>query len=60
MPEGHATNQKDFDRLDKWADRNLTQFNKENSKALHLERNNSMHQYKLGPPSWKAAWQNSS
>lgn len=31
-------------------------FNKK-SQVLHLERNSSMHQYKLGPSNWRASWQ---
>ncbi|KAK4817106.1 hypothetical protein QYF61_027969 [Mycteria americana] len=44
-PEGRAASQKDLDRLEKRADRNLMQFNKENCEALHLGRSNPRHQY---------------
>ncbi|KAK4830265.1 hypothetical protein QYF61_009358 [Mycteria americana] len=44
---------RDLHRLKKWVDRNLMQFNKGKCKLLPLGRNNPMHQYMLGPPSWK-------
>ena len=47
----------ELDMLEKWADRNLVKFIKGNCKVLHLGRNNPMHQYVLGPTSWKAVWQ---
>ena len=46
-PEGHAAIQRDLGRLEKWADRNLTNFNQEKCKVLHLGRNNPMHRYML-------------
>ena len=46
-PEGHAAIQRDLNRLDKWADRNLVKFNKGKFKVLRLRRNNPMHQYNL-------------
>jgi len=56
-PEGCAAVWRDMDRLEKWADRNLTKFSKEKCEVLPLGRNNPMHQDRLGLPSWKAAWQ---
>ena len=41
-PEGCAAVQRDLNRLEKWADRNLMKFNK--CKVLHLGRDNSRHQ----------------
>ncbi|KAK4830009.1 LOW QUALITY PROTEIN: hypothetical protein QYF61_008272 [Mycteria americana] len=46
-PEGCAAVQRDLDRLEKWAERNLMKFNKKYS-ILHLGRKNSMHQHMLG------------
>ncbi|KAK4829116.1 hypothetical protein QYF61_002154 [Mycteria americana] len=48
IPEGHAVIQKDLNRLEKWAVRNLMKLNKGNCKALHLEKNKPMHQNMLG------------
>lgn len=38
--------------LEKWADRNFVKFNTGSYKFLHLYKNNSMHQYRLGQ-SWE-------
>lgn len=43
-PRGRAAIQRNFARLEKWAGRNLTNFNKEKSKVLPLGRNNPRHQ----------------
>lgn len=39
----HAKKQRDYIRLEKQADRNLIQFNREKYKVLHLRRNNPRH-----------------
>ncbi|KAK4806781.1 hypothetical protein QYF61_005577 [Mycteria americana] len=48
MPENCAAIQRDLNRLEKWADRNLIQFNKGKGKVLPLGRNNPRYQYMLG------------
>ena len=42
--EVHAAIQRDLNRLEKRADRNLMKFNNRKCKALHLGRNNTMHE----------------
>ena len=53
--EGRAAIQRDLNRLEKWADRNLMKLNKEKHKVLHLGRNNPMHQCVL----WATQLENS-
>lgn len=48
LPDVCATDQKDFDRLEKSADGNLIKFNKGKIQVLHTGRNYPLHQYRLG------------
>jgi len=54
IPEGRAVIQRDLDRLEKWADRNLITFNKK-CEVLHLVRNNPMNQCMLGVTQLKSS-----
>lgn len=42
-PDGCAAIQQDLDRVEKWTERNLINFNEGRYKALHLRRNNLKH-----------------
>lgn len=46
--EGSAYPQKDLDRLEEWANKNLMKFNKDKVNVLHLGKHNPCEQHSLG------------
>ncbi|KAJ7411334.1 rna-directed dna polymerase from mobile element jockey-like [Willisornis vidua] len=53
--EGCAALQKDFSRLDKWAEKNCLKFSKGNCRVLLPGKNNPRHQYRLGDDMLKSS-----
>ncbi|KAK4827174.1 hypothetical protein QYF61_015136 [Mycteria americana] len=56
-PDGCAAIQKDLDKLEKWAEKNLNPYSKGECQVLHLGRNNPGTSTHWGMTSWKAPWQ---
>lgn len=48
MPDGYVAIQRDLQKREKWADKNLLKLTKEQWPVLHLWRNNPRHQHMLG------------
>ncbi|PKU31259.1 hypothetical protein llap_18436 [Limosa lapponica baueri] len=46
--DGCAAIERDLNRLEKWPDRNLLEFNRGECQVLHLGRNNPVHQSRAG------------